>query len=70
MVLRKASVVPKYLQNHLDGCTLRFNRRKLKNMGKKLLYIAQQAVKFSEITKFWNKITFDMAPVSEYFMHT
>ena len=57
---------PKYLQNYLDEYTFRFNRRKSRNIGKKFMRIVQQAVKSSKIT--WKDITWDMDPISEYFM--
>jgi hypothetical protein len=59
---------PKYLQNYLDEYVFRFNRRKSKNIGKKFMRIVQQVVKSSKIT--WKNITWDMDPISEYFMTT
>ena len=59
---------PKYLQNYLDEYVFRFNRRKSKNIGKKFMRIVQQAVRSTKIT--WKNITWDMDPISEYFMQT
>ncbi len=59
---------PKYLQNYLDEYVFRFNRRKSKSIGKKFMRIVQQAVKSSKIT--WRDITWDVDPISEYFMPT
>ena len=57
---------PKYLQNYLDEYVFRFNRRKSKNIGKKFMRIVQLVVRSSKIT--WKNITWDMDPISEYFM--
>jgi len=57
---------PKYLQNYLDEYVFRFNRRKSKSIGKKFMRIVQQAVKSTKVT--YDKIKWDMDPISEYFV--
>jgi len=59
---------PKYLQNYLDEYVFRFNRRKSNNIGKKFMRIVQQVVQSSKVT--WNKIQWDMDPLSEHFLAT
>ena len=56
---------PKYLQNYLDEFVFRFNRRKSKSIGKKFMRIVQQAVKSAKVT--YEKIKWDIDPISEYF---
>jgi len=57
---------PKYLQNYLDEYVFRFNRRKSKSIGKKFMRIVQPAVKSTKVT--YDKIKWDMDPISEYFV--
>jgi hypothetical protein len=59
---------PKYLQNYLDEYVFRFNRRKLKSIGKKFMRIVQQSVKTRRIT--WPNIPWNLDPLSEYFVET
>ena len=59
---------PKYLQNYLDEYTFRFNRRKSRSIGKKFMRIVQYVMRSSKIT--WDKVTWDIDPISEYFMST
>ena len=41
---------PKYLQNYLDEYVFQFNRRQLRNIGKKFMRIVQQALRTPCIT--------------------
>jgi len=59
---------PKYLQNYLDEYFFRFNRRKKKSIGKKLMRIVQQALKTARIT--CPDIPWYLDPLSEYFAET
>ena len=55
----------KYLQNYLDEYVFRFNRRKLKSIGKKFIRMVHQVVKSTKVT--YSQIAWDMDPISEYF---
>ena len=56
---------PKYLQNYLDEFVFRFNRRKSKSIGKKIMRMVQQVVNSVKVSN--SEIIWDMDPIPEYF---